>query len=152
MSASGETTMMQCPMTEAPAPAPETAAFDRILVALDASDHANRALEEAVRLAASARGTVTGVHAYAAKLHDVGTGDSAKEKNSHGRGTNFDTPSLRGLWQTAPYFHDGSARTLDEVFSTGTTHNISAGISAEEIQALIAYVQALPLDEAVPSN
>jgi nucleotide-binding universal stress UspA family protein len=42
----------------------------RILVALDASDHANRALEEAVRLAGSAGGTVTGVHAYAAKLHD----------------------------------------------------------------------------------
>ena len=42
----------------------------RILVALDASDHANRALDQAVRLAATAGGTVTGVHAYAAKLHD----------------------------------------------------------------------------------
>jgi nucleotide-binding universal stress UspA family protein len=42
----------------------------RILVALDASDHANRALEEAARLAASAGGMVTGIHAYAAKLHD----------------------------------------------------------------------------------
>jgi nucleotide-binding universal stress UspA family protein len=42
----------------------------RILVALDASDYANRALEEAVRLAGSAGGAVTGIHAYAAKLHD----------------------------------------------------------------------------------
>jgi len=42
----------------------------RILVALDASDHANRALEEVSRLAVSAQGKITGIHAYAAKLHD----------------------------------------------------------------------------------
>ena len=38
----------------------------RLLVALDASDHANRALAEAVRLGKSAHGRVTGIHAYAA--------------------------------------------------------------------------------------
>ncbi|KAB2885147.1 MAG: universal stress protein UspA [Pseudorhodoplanes sp.] len=42
----------------------------RILVALDASDHANRAIAEATRLAISAGGTLTGIHVYAAKLHD----------------------------------------------------------------------------------
>ena len=42
----------------------------RILVALDASDHADRALAEATRLALSSSGVVTGIHAYAAKLHD----------------------------------------------------------------------------------
>jgi len=42
----------------------------RILVALDASHHANQALAEAVRLAKCADGTVTGIHAYAAQLHD----------------------------------------------------------------------------------
>lgn len=46
------------------------AALARILVALDASDHANRAMAEAARLAASAGGAITGIHAYAAKLHD----------------------------------------------------------------------------------
>ena len=39
----------------------------RILVALDQSDHANNAMRQAVRLAA---GHITGIHAYAAKLHD----------------------------------------------------------------------------------
>ena len=42
----------------------------RILVALDASEHANQALAEAIRLAKSADGVITGVHAYAAMLHD----------------------------------------------------------------------------------
>ena len=79
-------------------------------------------------------------------IHDVGTGDPAKEKNSHGLGTNFDTPSLRGVWMTAPYFHDGSAATLKEVFQTGTVHNIFKDlITEEELDALIAYVQALPI-------
>ncbi len=44
--------------------------LNRILVALDASEHANKALDEAIRLAKSAGGEITGIHAYAAMLHD----------------------------------------------------------------------------------
>ncbi len=39
----------------------------RILVALDQSDYANNAMKQATRLC---DGTITGIHAYAAKLHD----------------------------------------------------------------------------------
>ena len=77
------------------------------------------------------------------QLHEVGTGDPSKEKNSHGRGTNFDTPSLRALWLTAPYFHDGRASTLQDVFDSGTVHNISAGLTPKEIEDLIAYLRGL---------
>jgi len=79
------------------------------------------------------------------ELHDVGTGDSAVEKNSHGRGTSFDTPSVRGLWLTAPYFHDGTAPTLRDVLRTGETHNVADDLSNAEIDDLITYLLALPV-------
>jgi YVTN family beta-propeller protein len=81
------------------------------------------------------------------KLHDVGTGDKNKEKNFHGSSTAFDTPSLRGIWLTAPYFHDGSANNLEEVFQTGLIHNISHEIDNAELQALISFIISLPLNE-----
>jgi YVTN family beta-propeller protein len=81
------------------------------------------------------------------KLHDVGTGDHKKEKNSHGRSTAFDTPSLRGVWLTAPYFHNGSADDLEEVFQTGLIHNISDEIENAELQALISFIMSLPGNE-----
>jgi len=42
-------------------------ALGRILVALDQSDYANNAMAQALRLAT---GRITGIHAYAARLHD----------------------------------------------------------------------------------
>ncbi|MCX5796306.1 MAG: beta-propeller fold lactonase family protein [Elusimicrobia bacterium] len=75
------------------------------------------------------------------KLHDVGTGDPSREK--HARGTSFDTPTLRGLWLTAPYFHDGSAPTLEGVLRTGREHDVSGLLSAEERRALVGYLRTL---------
>ena len=48
------------PTDTAPSP------LGRILVAPEASEHANKALEEAIRLTKSADGVITGIHAYAA--------------------------------------------------------------------------------------
>jgi cytochrome c peroxidase len=73
-----------------------------------------------------------------------GTGDPTKERNSHGRGTNFDTPSLRALWLTAPYFHDGSASSLADVLRYGNEHNLAARLSAGELDDLVAFLRALP--------
>jgi YVTN family beta-propeller protein len=81
------------------------------------------------------------------QLHDVGTGDLAKEKNSHGRGVSFDTPSLRGLWLSAPYFHDGSARTLEDVLHTGKTHNSKNKLNTDQFNDLFAFLRAIPYDE-----
>ncbi|MDH3742271.1 MAG: universal stress protein [Hyphomicrobiales bacterium] len=59
-------TVVSTGATTGTAPVP----LKRILVALDQSDFANQALRQAVRLGKSAGGTITGIHAYAAKLHD----------------------------------------------------------------------------------
>ncbi|MQG36792.1 MAG: hypothetical protein FI719_00355 [SAR202 cluster bacterium] len=81
------------------------------------------------------------------QLHDVGTGDEVLEKNNHGRGTNFDTPSLIGVWMTAPYFHDGSAQTLEEVLRTGDVHNVFQQLTNEELNSLIDYMKALSMND-----
>jgi cytochrome c peroxidase len=78
------------------------------------------------------------------QLHDVDTGDPKLERNSHGRGTQFDTPSLLGIWATAPYFHDGSAQTLADVLRAGKEHNVADRISENESQELLAFLLALP--------
>ena len=78
------------------------------------------------------------------QLHDVGTGDPKLERNSHGRGTQFDTTSLLGIWATAPYFHDGSAQTLTDVFRIGNEHSITDRISDKDLQGLISFLLALP--------
>ncbi|OFW43249.1 MAG: universal stress protein UspA [Acidobacteria bacterium RIFCSPLOWO2_12_FULL_60_22] len=63
---------MTTPALLATAPIAKTALYGRILVALDSSDHANSGMDAAVRLAGIGDdGRITGVHVYAAKLHDV---------------------------------------------------------------------------------
>jgi DNA-binding beta-propeller fold protein YncE len=51
-----------------------------------------------------------------ATLHDVGTLRTTSGGRLGGALPGIDTPSLLGLWDTAPYFHDGSAETLEDVF------------------------------------
>ena len=50
-------------------------------------------------------------------MHDVGTLRNSSGQRLGGLLSDIDTPTLLGLHDTAPYFHDGSAQTLEEVFS-----------------------------------
>ena len=75
-------------------------------------------------------------------LHDVGTGTSPEEQV----GTAFDTPSLRGVWATAPYLHDGSAPTLRDVLTTNNPkdrHGKTSQLSATEIDDLVNFLLSL---------
>ena len=74
--------------------------------------------------------------------HDVGTGDGPDER----LGPAFDTPSLLGLWDSAPYLHDGSAPTLNDVLTTKNPedrHGQTSHLSEAELMDLIAFLLSL---------
>lgn len=54
----------------------------------------------------------------------------------------YRTSPLKGVWQHAPYFHDGSAATLDDVAQTYNTRQ-SLGLSAQEVADLAQYLKSL---------
>ncbi|HXG09530.1 MAG TPA: cytochrome c peroxidase [Gemmataceae bacterium] len=65
----------------------------------------------------------------------------------------FKTPTLRGVARTAPYMHDGSIATLEEVvefYNQGGRPNphldpaiTPLGLSKQEVQSLVAFLRAL---------
>jgi cytochrome c peroxidase len=67
--------------------------------------------------------------------YDVGLRDEAGA--SH-----FNPPSLRGLSQAGPYFHDNRANTLEEVFAR-YRHRLADQLSAEEISDLLHFLNSL---------
>jgi mono/diheme cytochrome c family protein len=54
----------------------------------------------------------------------------------------YRTTPLRGLWQHAPYFHNGVATTLDGVVEVYNTRN-SLGLSAQQKADLVQYLKSL---------
>jgi cytochrome c peroxidase len=89
-------------------------------------------------------------------LHDVGTcvtaGDwidvAHDDKNGDPRDAcAFDTPQLRGLADSAPYLHDGSAATLDDavtiMLGAGAPGEATTPLSAEDRRALVEFLRGL---------
>jgi cytochrome c peroxidase len=80
------------------------------------------------------------------RLHDVGTLGPGSGQRLGALLPGIDTPTLRGLWDGAPYLHDGSAATLREVLverNTSDTHGVTSGLSDGEVDDLLAYLQCL---------
>lgn len=90
-------------------------------------------------------------------LHDVGTcvteGDAPDVAHDdiagHAReACAFDTPQLRGLWDSAPYLHDGSAPTLEATLPSMLRASAAAGaplpeLSGDDRRALLEYLRGL---------
>ena len=90
-------------------------------------------------------------------LHDVGTCVTSgpwpdvvhDDIGGHSRSAcAFDTPALRGLTDSAPYLHDGSAATLDDVIPIMLQATVPVGgtpptLSATDQQGLVEYLRSL---------
>lgn len=79
-------------------------------------------------------------------LHDVGTG---KEDPSEKMGTKYDTPTLLGIYRSAPYLHHGKAQTLVDVltkYNPEDKHGKTSHLRKEEIDDLVAFLKSLPYE------
>jgi YVTN family beta-propeller protein len=79
-------------------------------------------------------------------VHDVGTG---KDDPSEKMGPKYDTPTLLGIYRTAPYLHHGKARTLLEVLTVCNKedkHGKTSHLTATELDDLVAFLQSLPFE------
>jgi cytochrome c peroxidase len=71
---------------------------------------------------------------------DVGSGKTTD------RSPLVDTPQLFNITNSAPYLHDGSARSLEEiwtVFNPKDTHGITNDLTKDELNDLIEYLRTL---------
>jgi len=71
---------------------------------------------------------------------DVGTGKPSD------RSPLIDTPQLNNIVNSAPYLHDGSARSLEEiwtVFNPDDKHGVTNDLTKDELNDLIEYLKTL---------
>ncbi len=74
------------------------------------------------------------------KMFDVGSGKPTD------RSPLIDVPQLTDVAYSAPYLHDGSARSLEEiwtVFNPKDTHGVSNDLTKDELNDLIEYLRTL---------
>jgi YVTN family beta-propeller protein len=80
-------------------------------------------------------------------LHDVATGgDDPTEK----MGPKYDTPTLLGVYRTAPYLHHGKAKTLRDVLTTcnkDDKHGRTSHLKPAEIDDLVEFLKSLPYEQ-----
>jgi YVTN family beta-propeller protein len=79
-------------------------------------------------------------------LHDVGTGNADPSEKM---GPAYDTPTLLGIYRTAPYLHHGMAKTLRDVLTTynrDDRHGKTSHLKSNELDDLVEFLKALPYE------
>jgi len=123
--------------TFAPAPARPSAS------ALSANATAGKTVFTSMNCAACHSGvafTGSGLNTSA----NVGTIKPSSGARLFGPLTGIDIPTLRDVWATAPYLHDGSAPTLEAAIRA---HN-NVAIGDSDLTMLVAYLKEIGVDEA----
>ncbi|MCB0112170.1 MAG: RICIN domain-containing protein, partial [Caldilineaceae bacterium] len=78
-------------------------------------------------------------------LHDIGTLTAASGQRLNGPLIGLDTPTLRGLWRTAPYLHSGSAATLADAVNA----HAGVALNTAELRDLVAFL--VQIDDSAAS-
>jgi cytochrome c peroxidase len=58
----------------------------------------------------------------------------------------FDSPNLNNIYESAPYLHDGSAETLEELWTTfndNDEHGVANDMTKNQLNDLIEYLKSL---------
>jgi cytochrome c peroxidase len=77
------------------------------------------------------------------ELKDAGRFEATKQEVDR---FYFKVPSLRNVTETAPYLHDGSVKTLEEMVQKMAAHQLGKALSAEETTSIITFLKALKGD------
>ena len=80
---------------------------------------------------------------YQAKYHftkDLGLAEVTKKSADEHL---FKVPTLRNIALTAPYFHNGAVKTLDEAVKVMAKLQLDKDLSKEEIADIVAFLNAL---------
>ncbi|MDA1342502.1 MAG: cytochrome-c peroxidase [Proteobacteria bacterium] len=80
---------------------------------------------------------------YQARYHfnkDLGLAEVSKKAGDEHR---FKVPTLRNIALTAPYFHNGAVKTLDEAVKIMAKLQLDKELSKEEIADIVAFLNAL---------
>ena len=84
-------------------------------------------------------------------LHDVGTG---RTDPSEKMPLKYDTPTLLGVYRSAPYLHDGTAATLRDLLTTsnvGGKHSKTSQLNEQQVEDLVEFLKSLPYEDPQPS-
>ncbi|WP_298313478.1 PKD domain-containing protein [uncultured Aquimarina sp.] len=89
------------------------------------------------------------------KLHDVGTISATSGNRLQKELVGLDVPTLKDVWATAPYLHDGTAKTLTEVFTVhnlNDAHGATSSLNANQIKQLEAYIKQIDGSEVAQES